>query len=79
VVVTFSDCDPAGWQMPVSIARKRQAFSVLDEGMASFQAVRTVLTPDQAGKLDLPSTPAQGIRGQGGQMDRRDWEGADRG
>ena len=53
----FSDCDPAGWQMPVSIARKRQAFSVLDEGMASFQAVRTVLTPDQAGKLDLPSTP----------------------
>jgi hypothetical protein len=46
VVVTFSDCDPAGWRMPVSIARKRQAFSVLDEGMASFQAVRAVLTPD---------------------------------
>ncbi len=26
VVFTISDCDPAGWQMPISIGRKLQAF-----------------------------------------------------
>ena len=26
VVLCFSDCDPAGWQMPISIGRKLQAF-----------------------------------------------------
>jgi hypothetical protein len=29
VVLCFSDADPAGWQMPVSIARKLQAFKAL--------------------------------------------------
>ena len=28
VVLYFADCDPAGWQMPVSVARKLQAFQV---------------------------------------------------
>ena len=28
IVFTISDCDPAGWQMPISIARKLQAFKV---------------------------------------------------
>ena len=29
VVLYFSDCDPAGWQMPISVARKLQAFREL--------------------------------------------------
>ena len=29
VVLYFSDCDPAGWQMPVAVARKLQAFKAL--------------------------------------------------
>jgi hypothetical protein len=29
VVLCFSDADPAGWQMPISIARKLQAFKAL--------------------------------------------------
>jgi hypothetical protein len=31
VVLCFSDADPAGWQMPVSIGRKLQAFKALGE------------------------------------------------
>jgi hypothetical protein len=30
VVFCFSDCDPAGWQMPISIGRKLQAFRDLE-------------------------------------------------
>jgi hypothetical protein len=29
MVLYFSDCDPAGWQMPVSVGRKLQAFRAL--------------------------------------------------
>jgi hypothetical protein len=31
VVVCFSDCDPSGWQMPISIARKLQALKALGD------------------------------------------------
>jgi hypothetical protein len=56
-VLCFSDCDPAGWQMPVSIARKLQAFKVLLPGMPDFTVCRVALTPDQVGEYGLPSTP----------------------
>jgi hypothetical protein len=48
VVLTFSDADPAGWQMPVSIARKLQAFKTLQFPDLEFQVRRVALTPDQA-------------------------------
>lgn len=57
VVLTFSDCDPAGWQMPISIARKLQAFRELIPEMPEFQVHRIALVPDQVRDLNLPSTP----------------------
>jgi hypothetical protein len=57
VVLCFSDADPAGWQMPLSIARKLQGFSVLLPGMPDFAVHRVALTPAQVGEYGLPSTP----------------------
>ena len=52
----FSDCDPSGWQMPVSVSRKLQALSELLGGF-EFEVHRVALTPDQVRELRLPSTP----------------------
>jgi hypothetical protein len=57
VLFTLSDCDPAGHQMPVSIARKLQAFKDLFFHDLSFEVVRVALTPEQVGEEGLPSTP----------------------
>lgn len=57
VVLTFSDADPAGWQMPVSIARKLQAFRAALFPELEFRVHRVALTPEQVRRLDLPSTP----------------------
>ena len=57
VVLYFSDCDPSGWQMPVSVGRKLQAFR---EGLfpgLEFAEYRVALTPDQVREYGLPSTP----------------------
>jgi hypothetical protein len=56
-VLCFSDADPAGWQMPVSIARKLQAFTALHFPGLRFQVYRAALTPTQVGEYGLPSTP----------------------
>ncbi|MDQ3350858.1 MAG: hypothetical protein M3501_02685 [Actinomycetota bacterium] len=56
-VLYFSDCDPAGWQMPISVSRKLQA---LREGFfpdLDFEVRRVALTPDQVREYGLPSTP----------------------
>ena len=57
IVLYFSDADPAGWQMPVSVARKLQAmkFSLFPE--LEFEVHRVALTPDQVREYALPSTP----------------------
>jgi hypothetical protein len=47
VMLTLSDCDPAGHQMPVSIARKLQAFHDLFFPNLRFEVVRVALTPEQ--------------------------------
>ena len=47
VVFTASDCDPAGRQMPVSIARKLQACRDLFFGELQFELVPVGLTPEQ--------------------------------
>jgi hypothetical protein len=57
VVLYFSDCDPAGWQMPISVARKLQAFKALAFNDIEFEVRRVALTPDQVREYGLPSTP----------------------
>lgn len=57
VVLCFSDADPAGWQMPISIARKLQAFRVSMFPDLEFEVRRVALTPDQVREYGLPSTP----------------------
>ena len=56
VVFYFADCDPSGWQMGISVARKLQALSEL-LGPFGFEVHRVALTPDQVRALRLPSTP----------------------
>jgi hypothetical protein len=56
IVFYFADCDPSGWQMGISVARKLQALSRL-LGPFEFEVHRVVLTPDQVRGLGLPSTP----------------------
>ena len=56
-VLYFSDCDPAGWTMPLSVSRKLQAFKVLMPGMPDFEVHRVALVPDQVREYGLPSTP----------------------
>jgi hypothetical protein len=57
VVFYFSDCDPAGWQMPISLARKLQAFKAALFPELQFEIHRVALTPDQVRMYGLPSTP----------------------
>jgi hypothetical protein len=57
VMFTLSDCDPSGWQMPVSIGRKLQAFRDLFFRNLRFEVVPVALTPDQVKAENLPSAP----------------------
>jgi hypothetical protein len=56
VVFYFADCDPSGWQMGISVARKLQALSELLGGF-EFEVHRVALTPDTVRAWRLPSTP----------------------
>jgi hypothetical protein len=71
VVFYFSDCDPAGWQMPVSVARKLQALKVGFFPDLDVQVHRVALTPDQVREHGLPSTPLKDTEKRGG-----DWQAA---
>jgi hypothetical protein len=57
VVLYFADCDPSGWQMGISVARKLQAFQAGWFPKISFEVHRVALTPDQVRAYGLPSTP----------------------
>ena len=57
VVLYFSDHDPSGWQMPISVSRKLQALRNLLYPGLNIQVRRAALTALQANALDLPSTP----------------------
>jgi hypothetical protein len=57
VVFYLSDCDPAGWQMAISVARKLQAFRDLSYPDLSFEVRPVALTPAQVREYGLPSTP----------------------
>jgi hypothetical protein len=53
----FSDFDPAGWQMPLSVARKLQALRTLLYPGLQIELHRVALTLAQVRQFDLPSTP----------------------
>ena len=57
VVFYFSDCDPSGWNMPVEVGRKLQAFKALEFPDLHFKMHQVALTPDQVREYRLPSTP----------------------
>lgn len=56
-VFYFADCDPSGWNMPLEVSRKLQAFKALHFPALDFEVHRVGLTPDQVRTLGLPSTP----------------------
>lgn len=66
IVLTFSDCDPAGWQMPISLARKLQALHALKFPDTPFSVYRVGLTPDQVREYGLPSTPLKATERRAG-------------
>jgi hypothetical protein len=57
IVFVFADCDPAGWQMAVSIAHKVRAFHDMLFPDLRFRVFAPALTVEQVNTLDLPSTP----------------------
>ena len=57
VVLYFSDHDPSGHQMPISVSRKLQALRDLLYPDLEIQVRRAALTAKQAAALDLPYTP----------------------
>jgi hypothetical protein len=57
VVFYFSDFDPSGHQMPISMARKLQALRDLKYPGLDVQVFPVALTLEQVRELGLPSTP----------------------
>jgi hypothetical protein len=57
VALYFSDFDPAGRQMPVSVSRKLQALKNLLYPELNIQVHHVALTLEQVQALELPSTP----------------------
>ncbi len=54
VVFYLSDCDPAGWQMAISVARKLQALRVLKFPELDFEVRPVALFPDHVREYGLP-------------------------
>jgi hypothetical protein len=57
VVFYFSDFDPSGRQMPVSVARKFQALAHLYHADLAADLYHVALNQDQVTEYNLPSTP----------------------
>lgn len=58
VVAVFADCDPAGYQMAVSIGHKLRALKEsLYPNSLSFRVIAPALTVEQVKELGLPHTP----------------------
>jgi hypothetical protein len=66
VMFTLADCDPAGRQMSISIARKLQAFRDLKFPKLKFEVVPVALTVEQVRELGLPSTPLKETEARAG-------------
>ncbi len=57
IVLVFADCDPAGYQMAVSIAHKLRAFKEGFYPSLKFQVHAPALTVEQVKAFGLPETP----------------------
>jgi hypothetical protein len=57
VVLYFSDFDPAGHTMPVSVARKLQALRTLYFPTLNIRVYPVAMTKEQVEQFGLPSTP----------------------
>jgi hypothetical protein len=57
IILYYSDFDPAGWQMPVSVARKLQALRDLYYSELEIEVHPIALTLQQIREWDLPSSP----------------------
>jgi hypothetical protein len=57
IVLVFADCDPAGYQMAVSIGHKLRAFKEAFHPSLKFHVHAPALTVEQVRRFDLPSTP----------------------
>jgi hypothetical protein len=53
----FSDFDPPGWQMPISVAQKLRAFKCRDYPNLGIELYPVVLTLEQVRQFNLLSTP----------------------
>jgi hypothetical protein len=53
----FSDFDPAGWQMPISVARKLQAHRCREFPDLDVRVIRVALNVDQVIEFGLPDSP----------------------
>jgi hypothetical protein len=56
-VFYFADCDPAGWQMGISVSRKLQALKILLPKMPEFEVHRVALTPGAGPGVRLACRP----------------------
>ncbi len=56
-VLYFSDFDPSGWQMPVSVARKLQAHRHREFPDLDVRVIRVALTYEQVVAFNLPDSP----------------------
>jgi hypothetical protein len=56
-VLYFSDFDPSGWQMPVSVARKLQAHKYREFHDLDVRVIRVALTYEQVVVFNLPDSP----------------------
>ncbi len=70
VVFYLSDCDPAGWQMAVSVSRKLQALKALEFEGLDFEVRPIALTPDQVLEHGLPSTPLKRTERRAGRWEK---------
>lgn len=57
IVFVFADCDPAGYQMGVSIGHKLRAMAESLYPGLTFRVLTPALTVEQVREHDLPSTP----------------------
>jgi hypothetical protein len=57
VVGVVTDCDPSGWQMAVSIARKLQALRDLEFPTLDVRVIHIGLLPDHVRRFRLPESP----------------------
>jgi hypothetical protein len=57
VLAYFTDSDPSGWQMSISVARKVQGLHDLQYPDLDIKLYRIALTVDQAREWDLPDKP----------------------